>query len=616
MESAQTSFTDYGAAAKAAESRTAAVCANGAGDERVVIAAKGFLLIVDPADGSARQVPFPDGNREYPYQCFADSGGRFYTGAGPMLLVLDPFRGEYVDCLRAGSDGELVGFSFAEDGKGAVYFTAYPTCRLFRYDPASGTVEACARLDEREQYPNHLAVDEHGWVYAGIGTARKNIVAYHPPSCELRSLVPDAERTRGMGYVHQSAGGRVYGHWALDDLREGGAARSETYRWMRFREGRTEPVPWHEVEPSLYSGEGFGQFHRQLTGEWRVVRHDLAERTLLLASAAGGRTRAVPLAYACEGAQLSPLAAGPDGRIYGTTNHPLQLFRFDPHTGELVNFGGRAVEGGAGGNICAYATAGSLLAGAVYPGGQLVALDVNEPLVFEGERRNPRRLTAHEEIFRPRCLLAHSDGRHLIYGGFPGYGAAGGGLCLYRLDTGEETLIPHDRLVPYHSTLCLAEGSAGDVYGGTSVETPGGASPRDTRAKLYRLNWRSRFVEQVWEPLDAREIAWIAVDGAERIHGMTSEAVYFVFDPRGGRLLQAQDLSGWGRPVRAGMVRADAGRLYGALSGALYEVDLALGRAVRIVRTPVPVTAGLALAGNRLFFGSGAHLWSYAWREG
>ena len=606
-------YTEHGVPAPVVESRTAAVCRSRNGDERVVILAKGFLLVVDPATERCTQVPFPNGNTEYPYMCFASSEGMFYAGAGTQFMAFDPFDCSFLHAEDVGLEGELVGFSYAESAEGTIYFAAYPHCRLFGYVPSERRVIPLGQLDAEEKYPSHLAVDEAGWVYAGIGTERRGLIAFRPSDGRTVQLVPTEERTRGMGVVYAAADGSVYGHWAFADLRE--AETPERYRWMRLRGGQATPVDWRDVPPSLYSGAAFYRLHRQLSGAWKIEKHDLAERELRLRAAEGSSTRMIPLRYECGGAQLSPLSAGADGHVYGTSNHPLHFFRYEPGEQRLRSFGGHVIEFGGGGNLCAYASVGPMLAGAAYPGGHLHLMDTRLPVQAEAgdpnQARNPRLVASHPEVHRPRCALAHSDGEHVLYGGYPGYGAVGGGLCLHNITTGEDMLLTHDQVVPFQSTISLAEGQSGHIFGATSIETPGGAAPKETRAKLYRLHWDSRTVDGVWSPVEAREIVWIYADRKGRIHGMTEASRYFVFDPEEERLCAEADLSEWGSPVRVGLAADPNGTIYGALSRAIFRLDPDLSKAVKLSEPPVAITAGLAVAGDKGFFASGSRLWSY-----
>ncbi|WP_235440338.1 hypothetical protein [Paenibacillus sp. DMB20] len=68
------------------ESRSAAVCRRADGTERIVIAARGYVLIADPGTGNSTQLYFPGGEGQYPFASISDSRGWFYTGAGRYFL--------------------------------------------------------------------------------------------------------------------------------------------------------------------------------------------------------------------------------------------------------------------------------------------------------------------------------------------------------------------------------------------------------------------------------------------------------------------------------------------------------------------------------------------------
>ena len=141
---------DHGTPVVAEEERTAAICTKEE-ESRFVIAAKGFVLIVDLEKGTSKQVFFPLANKEYPFASFS-SGGLFYTGAGNMLLVLDPFKECFVDYQVIENGEEIVGFSFAEDSSGMIYFTSYPHCHLLSYDVQTKSVIDYGSMHTEEKY--------------------------------------------------------------------------------------------------------------------------------------------------------------------------------------------------------------------------------------------------------------------------------------------------------------------------------------------------------------------------------------------------------------------------------------------------------------------------------
>ncbi|MFE0557455.1 hypothetical protein ACFW1P_16255 [Paenibacillus sp. NPDC058910] len=611
------SFSDLGIPVDAVESRTAAVCTNRSGDSRVVIAAKGFLIVVDPITGDCRQVNFPNHDVEYPYDTFSSRTGMFYMGAGSMFYAFDPFRLDFVDALKAGAEDELCGFSYAEDEQGHIYMASYPQCRLYRYRPAERDIFPLGSVDTEQKYPSHMAVDSYGWVYIGTGTSRKNIIAYNANSGASHSLLGGDLRTIGIGLVRQGYGEPHASHSKGHDQAYLAYAQIGK-QWVRLERGTIlEKIADEQVPVSLYMGKSFEKLHRQLPGDWHVIRHSLSERQLILKHRLTGKTRSIHLQYTSEGASLSPLFLGPDKNIYGTSNHPLHFYTYEPEHARLHNWGPHMIENGAGGNLAAYAAQGSLIAGAAYPGGRLHLYDVSKPIQVEqsaGEQRNPICVTEHIDIHRPRCAVALSGGEHIAYGGFPGYGMVGGGLCIYHLPSGEDTLIPHTELIPNQSTIALAETKKGHLVGGTSIETPGGADPVGKAACLYRMDWRTRTLLNRWQPrADIREYSLLLVDSRDWIHSLTSDSEYVVWDPLTESFLYQESLSQWGTIVRQGWQLDETdGCIYGVLSEAIFRIPLESLKPERIATPPHPITSGFVKREHMLFFTISTRLWSYS----
>jgi hypothetical protein len=599
-------FIDHGIPVGADEERTAAFCTR-ADETRLVIAAKGFVLIIHPDTGSAKQVFFPNNNKEYPFSSFS-SNGLFYTGAGQMLLVLDPFLEEFIFHTVIDNGEEIVGFSFAEDEAGYIYFTSYPHCRLLRYCPKSHEVMDYGSMDETEKYPGSAAVDRSGWVYIGIGTEHKNLVAFHPETGERRNLVPETEREKGAGYVYSGTDGWVYGHWEAADLKE----VNKTSRWLEFLDGKMKESSMGKRAPSRFSGTGFKKVHRSTESEYDVAAYSLSEGYADLVHKETGAAKRIEFSYQSEGATLSTLVKGPDGHLYGTSMHPLQFFRYDFSENQLTNFGGEVMEQGGGGNIAAYAAQSSLLIGAAYAGGKLYSIDTEKPFL---KGNNPRLILQTEEIHRPRCAIAVGDGKHIIWGGFPGYGMVGGGLGIYNTETEQNKVLPHHQVIPNQSTLSLGDLSSGLILGGTSIETPGGASSVEKDSMLYLLDWQNQRILDAFIPVKgAREIAQIYIDPFDQAHCLTDNSLYFVSNPLTHEVLYIKDLSQWGSVVRNGFAyERNSRKLLVLLTKTLFSVDICEGsfNDPIVVRTlPKEASSGVVLHHGRVFYGSGSHLCS------
>lgn len=619
------SITKLGIPVDAAESRTAAVCINEAGDSRVVIAAKGFLLVVDIESGECTQFPFPDGNTEYPYDCFASRNGMFYVGAGNWFYALDPFQLIYVATLQISQHrDELCGFSYAENLQGHIYFSSYPACRLYRYRPDEQDLTCYGSMDSEQKYPSYMAVDAYDWVYLGIGTAKKNIVAYHPQRRERRTLLNEGLRDIGIGQVIQGEGHQVY------------ALIGE--QWAIVEQGVViERLSDNQFPASLYTGTSFDKFHRQLQGKWRLLSHSLSNRELHLKHMDSDQVKVIQLAYKSEGAALSTLTSGPDSCIYGTSMHPLHFYSYDPHArgkGEdqdrLINWGPHVIQHGFGGNIAAYTVQGVLLIGAAYPEGRLHLYDVTRPIQTDKasllanpnsqpSMRNPLCVSSHAEIFRPRCVVALRDQEHVVYGGFPGYGMVGGALCIYHLQSGEEWLIPNSALIEGQSTVSLVEAiTDGVLIGGTSIETPGGAEPKAYSACVYTLDLKKRSVMQHWILReDVREYTLLLAAPNGWIHTITSCSKYLVWDPGCERLIHEVDLSSWGKVLHSSwLLSVEEECIYGVMGYAIFRIPLDSLQPERLFIPEREITAGLAKVDHELYFAMSAVLCRYSIKEG
>ncbi|MEF2244658.1 hypothetical protein [Paenibacillus sp. IITD108] len=599
-------FVDLGIPVDAVESRTAAVCTNLQGESRIVIAAKGFLVVVQPESGECRQLPFPNEHDDYPYDTFSCSKGMLYMGAGVMFYAFDPFKLEYVAAMQTDAADELCGFSYAESADGLIYVTTYPRSQLYQYNPSTQAFKSLGSVDSEQKYPSHMAVDKDGWVYVGTGTVQKNIMALHPEkNGQINQLLPEQYRGNGIGLVRQGPNNQVFAQMGDD--------------WFRLQEGIIrEKIEEIILPPSLYHGSSFSKFHRQLPGNWKLVSHSLSDYELILKNDQTQDVKVIKLQYQSNGAMLSPLVIGPDQIIYGTSNHPLHFFSVDPKEKKpaATNWGAKAIEHGAGGNIAAYAVQGNIIAGAAYTHGRLHLIDTSKPLQIENNNaagRNPKCVTEHIEIHRPRSAVALSDGEHIAYGGFPGYGMVGGGLAIYHLPTGKEVVLQHDQLVAKQSTVALSEMPQGFIIGGTSVETPGGAEPASDTAFIYQLNWRTLEVHKRWALRSGiREYSMLLVDGLGRIHTLTSCSRYMVWDPVNEQLLHEQDLSAWGSIVRQSwQLDKEENKIYGVLSKGIFTISLATLEPELLAVPPGIITAGFVKYKQRLFFAISTHLWSY-----
>lgn len=594
-------FADYGIPVSAEEERTAAICMNSEGDYRFVIAAKGFVIIVNLETDDVKQVFFPENNDEYPYASFS-SNGLFYTGAANMFMVLDPFREQFIHFSLIENGEEIVGFSFAEDLAGNIYFTSYPHCHLLKFSPPSKEIIDFGSMDLTEKYPGTVAIDQTGWAYLGIGTENKNIVAYHIEKGLKKGLIEGPQRKKGTGFVYLGEDGSVYGH--IGD--------TSSPERMKFSNGDFETVAIEKLPLSLYAGTAFQRIHRNKEGNYQVEKYTLSEGLIELIHRETTQTKKIQFSYTSDGAKLSTIYLGSDNNIYGTSMHPLQFFQFNSSTNTMTNFGGEVIEKGGGGNIPAYASSGNLLIGVAYAGGKLYEFDTTKKFK---KSENPKLVLQEESIHRPRCAITLKDQEHIVWGGFPGYGMVGGSLGIYHMKTEVNLLLTHEQLVENQSTISLGQLSSGDILGGTSIETPGGAESREREARLYVLDWKTQKVKNSFVPIQgAREIAQIFVDQFNRAHCLTDQSIYFVCDPSTEQILFQTDLSNWGQIVRNSFAYdVTTNKLFCLLSEALLRIEIQEKKCVEpqvVHALPMSASSGLVLKNDRIYYGSGSHLCS------
>lgn len=595
-------FTNHGVAAPVGEMRQVAAVTAQDG-RRLVIAnvtdmgPTGFLLVTDLGTGETRQVFCP---KEVPqsasFGALLTAEGMFYTGQGKYLMQFDANRGEWT--WHGTPSAETRNWmSFNVDAAGVIWAGGHPTCALVSFDPATRTAKDHGRMDPAEQYPFSIAIDSAGWVYVGIGTARCSIVAYDPRSGERRQIVPEAERTTGSGTVARQVDGKVLGT----------AGKTQ---YVLF-EGRV--VAGEKPGKTVTGGMYYGSFRGAFADGARVTGYSLTERVLTVTEAKGA-TREIAFDYRTAGAQITSLGMGPDGIVYGSSAHPMFLFAVEPETGKTRSIGHVSRIGG--GNFCAMAAQRGVLVGASYSDGGMWVFDPRAPFVSSADPKaaqNPRLMGAwKDDVCRPRAALAHPDGRHVLMSGFAGYGLCGGGMAIGDLETGATTLLKAEGdLLPGHSCIALCALPGGNVVGGTSVEAPGGGHTLAKEAELFILDWATRKVVFHAAPVEGqREIISLCALPDGRVVGLTANATLFVFDPKTRSVTGKAALSAHGSVLRQALQVSAEGGLYAMLSKAVLRVSPETLEAVKIGTPPVAISAGGALTGGRLYFASGAHVWS------
>jgi hypothetical protein len=345
----------------------------------------------------------------------------------------------------------------------------------------------------------------------------------------------------------------------------------------------------------------------------RILKnYNLPEKWLEIEDPKSKKVQRITFHYESEGVSITSLVAGPDGRVYGSTAHPMHFFAYTPAKNTLEDWG--PVPRVGGGNFCALAVQGKYIAAPSYSHGIFHLFDTTRPFNGGmGREPNPRELASWpEDICRPRAALAHPDGRHVLMAGYAGYGRCGGGLGIYDLVTGQATLITHTDLIPNQSTITLKALPDGDVIGGTSVETPGGGHPAAREGVVYLMDWKTRKVVFQTVPVPgARDVFSLEVGPDGRVYGLASGSEFFVFDPKDRKVVHRERLSAFGGLPRPALLRGADDQIYALFTKAIVRIHPGEFRHEKLADTPGQVSAGIALQRGRLYFAINSHLWSY-----
>lgn len=605
-------FWDHGVGAPVAELRTLHALELADGQPLIVAApldlgSTGYILVTDPATGETEQFYYPDGVGNGPvFVSFHSSRDRYYVVAGKVLVEFDLAAREWTwHGVTSEGASDVTGVAIAEATDGRIFIGTYPNCHLVSFDPTTQEMVDHGAMDPEEKYFNFLALGDDGWVYCGIGTARQNIVAFNLQTGEKRNLVPDEDRVTGTAPVIRSVDGNIYGT----------TTTANYYRWL-LQGGEALPKPDDAVVQRARTGvSGYGA---RITSDFpsggKVTSYDLESRTIQLTDAAGAE-RTLAFDYRSEGAAIQSVVAGPDNKVYASSAHPMHFIAYDPAADTLEDWGPLAKVGG--GNFCSMAVQGDTVVAASYSGGHFWAYDTTRPWNNEtGDAPNPRVLAQwSKDIARPRATAAHPDGRHVIMAGFMGYGLRGGGLGIVDLESGEATLLTHEQVVPEQSTISLAMLPNGDLYGGTSIHTPGGGHPTATEAELYRLDWATKKVTFRTVPCPgATDIVALRRGSDGLIYGLTNRAELFVLDPETNQLVHQAALAEHGGALRHGLQLAPEGPVIAIMSRAILAIQPETFEVSVLGVPPKGASMGGALLDGRAYWATGSHLWSFDYR--
>jgi len=599
-------FLDHGVCAQVSESRGSVLTMDSSGTLLALILPMDMwrgtmrvsLLVVNLHDGRTQHFFLPDKKtvNSASYSMLLSAKNRLYVMPGAWFTEFDVNSRAVLFCKQA-VPGETA-MCYTETADGIIYAATHPGGYLIKYIPAEKKIESLGRLDTVQKYPGSLAYDDYGFVYAGFGTAESGISAYNSANGEIVQLAPAGERKKGSGQVYRTVSGKVFG------LSGPGG------NWYELKQGRATPVakPEQNRVPVLVSG--WQGTINNLKGVLSVEKIDVEEKIIEIRNKDGKFSR-MTFDYESEGAITTSLALGNDGRLYGSTAHPMHFFMYDPDKNILEDWGGIPKIGG--GNICDLKTQGSRIFGAAYMGGYLYDFEMNKPYNNTlGLMPNPRLRAAYgTHIARPRTVLAHPGGDAVLFSGYATYGYTGGGIGVFTISESNSVLLPHEKVMPNQSPITLVSLPDGNIAGGTSIHAPGGGAVKAKEAELFIMNWKTKKnIFRIVPVTGAKEIVSLVSAPPDFICGVSDTGVFFVCDWKRKRIIHSESLGikTSGRHFTA-LHQNDV--LYVAGSSGVVKINLKTFSQELFISHAMGGISGAVIQNNRLYFISDTRLFSY-----
>jgi streptogramin lyase len=539
------------------------------------------IIAVDPATGKAEVFPSPVAGEIGAWAMALGADGQVYVGTLPTahVLRLDWAQRKLVDLGRP-SETEQYIWQLALGADKKLYGCTYPSAKLVRFDPATGKGEDLGRMDEVEQYARSVAADDKGFVYVGIGMAKRHLVAYEIASGQHRDILTPELAGDGCGAVTRGADGVVYGVAGKQNLRLDG--------WT------ATPIPADQVRGPAPLALADG----------RVASYD--GKAITVTDPKTGKAESNASDYKGKSQSLFRIGFGPDGQLYGSTAMPIHFIRADPDSERWEELGQPG-----GGEFYSFLAWKDVLLGAAYGGNApLMVYRPGQPWAPDTKPTGNPWLVHYEgenSGWRPMAMVAGRDDKVYI-GAVSGYGVLGGPLCVFDPASGKVEAYP--QVVQDQSVVALAVLPDGRLVGGTTIGGGGGSHPTQTEAKLFVWDpaTRTKQFETVAVPGEGSVVA-LALGPDGMVYGAAG-ATLFVFDPKEQKVIETAP-HGLGNVVYNAIFPGPEGRLYGVSSNGIFSIDPATRRPRVLAAYPGGIEGGAAIRGREIYFTSGPQIISH-----
>ena len=440
-------------------------------------------------------------------------------------------------------------FTVAPDGK--IYVGTFPQGSLSIFDPATEKVEHLTRISPNAgiEYIIKPESDADGIIYCPMGMHHGELWSFDPKTKEKKQLLPKNLQTYGVPSIWRAEDGKVYGKkgntvflCAADGITT----------------GQTQPAR-KENNPAL---NGKTVLHIDDNGSLVLEDQRTKERTLIKST------------FEASAKLVFSISDIHDGKLYGSSMKPGNMFSYDTKTGELTNMG-RVARGST--QIYDLLSYGKGLFVSSYTGGYIEYFEPGRPR----SANNPRllahlhRLAKQERLVQ---LVLGPDGK--IYSPTaPIKGHIGGTLLQIDPVAMKTAIFRHEDLIPDQSyTSVTSVPETNEIFVTSSIQ--GGTSAKPTEKEAWVFLWDTKTQKMTYkaQPIRGATSYSKTVRASNgNIYGFSGNKFY-VFNPVKREVVFQGEVKGRDDSAR---VRVVVSEQTGA-NGLVYVVDSAGGNLITI----------------------------------
>lgn len=426
----------------------------------------GTIVLIDTLTGEGESYVLPKGNGAWGIVNWHDEKLVIGTCVDQAYLhVFDLQSRTWAEPLESIGESYFWKMTLGSDDK--VYGGTYPGCSLMQYDPATHTLVNLGKVSDNAKnlYSRPVWGEAPGYIIVYYGFETKGAKAYHietdtflefgTPGATLKEITKDFICT-----IDENEELAFYDPRTLELLAGDGWAERLTPGWITLSNGQKNPVI--KLKDNRLAGFR-GQDYFITEAPAAKEEHDIPRSVDL---------KKIPVD--APETEIFTLVPDNHGMLWGASGFGQTIFRYDPATGESVNFSSVCNHGG---EVYGMVFVGERLFMTSYIGGDHTVYDPSQPW-DQLNNVNPKMLRAvGPQLVRPEGRSVWGPDGGIWTGWSANYGVYGGGLS--RIDP--ETLEVDSWYDPIPE-MAVAGVSADDEY--IYFTTHGGTSGLETRKDI------------------------------------------------------------------------------------------------------------------------------------